>query len=165
MDAGSSGCMTFAGLRKYICEQSHTRVLAFLNIACHGLAGAGCSGEDFGPGGENDHIHSAKLKPCIDCCVANNDIIVGIKVRLDRNITDNGRNELEVFSRAQMAASSCKLPLMVHHTNSTLDLASSDTALISCPGSLKKGDIYTHTFHGHASTIYVENDIHPSIIK
>ena len=36
--------MTFEGLRKYICEPSKTRVLAFLHVACHGLAGAGCSG-------------------------------------------------------------------------------------------------------------------------
>ena len=44
VDGGSSGAMTFEGLRKYICETSHTRVLAFLHVACHGLAGAGCSG-------------------------------------------------------------------------------------------------------------------------
>ena len=43
--------MTFPGLRKFIAERSKTRVLAFLNIACHGMAGAGCSGTDFGPGG------------------------------------------------------------------------------------------------------------------
>ena len=67
VDAGSAGCMTFPGLRKFICEKSQTRVLAFLNIACHGLSGAGCSGPDFGPGGENDHINAIKLKPCIDC--------------------------------------------------------------------------------------------------
>ena len=42
--------MTFPGLRKFIAERSKTRVLAFLNIACHGMAGAGCSGTDFGPG-------------------------------------------------------------------------------------------------------------------
>ena len=44
VDGGSSGAMTFEGLRKYICEPSQTRVLAFLHVACHGLAGAGCSG-------------------------------------------------------------------------------------------------------------------------
>ncbi len=44
VDAGSSGAMTFEGLRKYICKKSQTRVLAFLHVACHGLAGAGCSG-------------------------------------------------------------------------------------------------------------------------
>ena len=44
VDGGSSGAMTFEGLKRYICEASQTRVLAFLHVACHGLAGAGCSG-------------------------------------------------------------------------------------------------------------------------
>ena len=89
-----------------------------------------------------------------------------VKVRLDRNITDNGRTELEAFSRAQMASASCKVPLMVHHTNSNIKLESGKDALISCPGSLKKGDVYTHTFHGHQSSIYdpTTRSIHPSII-
>eukprot|EP00093_Oithona_nana_P013343 13343.XXX_268142_265920_1 [CDS] Oithona nana genome sequencing. len=163
VDAGSAGCMTFRGLRKYICEKSATRVLALLNIACHGLAGAGCAGEEFGPGGENDHLNALKLRQCIECIEANRDLIV----RLDRNITDNGRTELEAFSRAQMASASCKVPLMVHHTNSNIKLESGKDALISCPGSLKKGDVYTHTFHGHQSSIYdpTTKTIHPSIMQ
>ena len=46
VDAGSAGCMTLPGLRKFIVEKSQTRILALLNIACHGMAGAGCSGAD-----------------------------------------------------------------------------------------------------------------------
>ena len=84
IDGGSAGSMTFQGLKKYICEPSKTRVLAFLNIACHGLAGAGCSGPEFGPGGENDHLNAIKLKSCIKCIQENRDILVGVKVRLDR---------------------------------------------------------------------------------
>ena len=80
VDAGSAGCMTLPGLRKFIVEESQTRILALLNIACHGMAGAGCSGTDFGPGGENDHLNSTKLKPCIDAIEANRDLIVGVKV-------------------------------------------------------------------------------------
>lgn len=53
-----------------------------------------------------------------------------------------------------MAAETTQTPLMVHHTNSTIPLAPSDSSRLSCPGSLKKGDIYTHTFHGHGSSIY-----------
>ena len=40
-----SGCDTFQGLRKFIMEKNVTRVLAFLHIAAHGLAGAGCSAD------------------------------------------------------------------------------------------------------------------------
>ena len=76
--------MTFQGLKKFICEPSKTRVLAFLNIACHGLASAGCSGPEFGPGGENDHLNAIKLNSCIKCIQENRDILVGIKVRLDK---------------------------------------------------------------------------------
>ena len=72
--------MTLPGLRKFIVEKSQTRILALLNIACHGMAGAGCSGTDFGPGGENDHLNAIKLKPCIDSIEANRDLIVGVKV-------------------------------------------------------------------------------------
>ena len=82
VDAGSSGCMTLPGLRKYIVEKSQTRVLALLNIACHGMAGAGCSGTEFGPGGENDHLNAIKLRPCIEAVEANRDLIVGIKVSI-----------------------------------------------------------------------------------
>ena len=56
-----------------------------------------------------------------------------------RNITDNGRTEFEVFNRAKMAAATTQTPLMVHHTNSNINLAPSETSLVSCPGSLKKG--------------------------
>ncbi len=34
---------------------------AFLHIACHGLSGAGCSGPEFGPGGESDHLNAIKV--------------------------------------------------------------------------------------------------------
>ena len=62
MDGGSAGCMTFAGLRRFVAERSETRVLAFLHVACHGLAGAGCSGSDAGRGGESDHLNAIKTQ-------------------------------------------------------------------------------------------------------
>ena len=37
------GESTFPGLRKFIAEKSHTRVLCFLHIAQHGLAASGCT--------------------------------------------------------------------------------------------------------------------------
>ena len=62
VDGGSAGCMTFAGFRRFIAERSETRVLAFLHVACHGLAGAGCSGGDLGRGGESDHLNAIKTQ-------------------------------------------------------------------------------------------------------
>ena len=83
----------------------------------------------------------------------NRDVVVGVKVRLDRNITDNGRTEHAVYQRALSAAKKAGVPLMVHHTNSGVPLSSSPTEVLSCPGSLRPGDIYTHTLHGHESSI------------
>ncbi len=58
VDAGSSGAMTFAGLRHFVAERSDTRVLCLLHIAVHGLAGAGCA--DAG-GGESDHLNALSV--------------------------------------------------------------------------------------------------------
>ena len=50
VDAGSTGALTYPGLKHYVMEQAQTRVFALLHIACHGLSGAGCSGPDFDVG-------------------------------------------------------------------------------------------------------------------
>ena len=86
VDGGSAGCMTYPGLRRFVVNQSSTRVLAsctvlyctvlyctdeyrygcqvlsWLHIACHGLAGAACSGEEWGPGGEVDSCNVLKVE-------------------------------------------------------------------------------------------------------
>ena len=95
---------------------------------------------------------SSSPQACVDCIEANRDMIVGVKVRLDTNITDGGRTELEVYRRALAAARTAGLPLMVHHTNSGIPLGGADCDL-SCPGSLRAGDIYTHLYSGEASNI------------
>ena len=87
VDGGSAGCMTYPGLRRFVVDQSSTRVLpsctvlyctvlywravstgagcqvlSWLHIACHGLAGAACSGEEWGPGGEVDSCNVLKVE-------------------------------------------------------------------------------------------------------
>ena len=91
-------------------------MLAFLHIACHGLAGAGCSGPEFGPGGESDHVHALKTGLCVNTIKSNEGVIVGVKVRLDKNITDGGRNEGEVLKCALTAARVGSVPLTDHHS-------------------------------------------------
>ena len=61
VDGGSAGCMTYGGLRRFIIDQSETNVLSWLHIACHGLAGAACSGGEWGPGGEVDSCNVLKV--------------------------------------------------------------------------------------------------------
>ena len=95
VDAGSAGCMTLPGLRKFIVDKSQTRILALLNIACHGMAGAGCSGADFGPGGKESfsmqcftfQLYSYErfvLSKCVQ--------VIG-KTLLDKNSLPGGEND------------------------------------------------------------------------
>ena len=97
-------------------------------------------------------LHPPDSQACVDCIEANRDLIVGVKVRLDTNITDGGRTEFEVYRRALEAARAADVPLMVHHTNSNIPLGGADCDL-SCPGSLRAGDIYTHLYSGERSNI------------
>jgi len=139
VDGGSAGALTFPGLRHFIIERSRCQVLAFLHLAAHGLAAAGCSGPEFGPGGESDSINILKTDLCVKTLKENRDVLVGVKIRLDRNITSGGETEPVVLERGLAAAGAAGLPLMVHHTNSTLSLS-------SVLGSLRTGDIYTHCY-------------------
>ena len=45
---------------------------------------------------------------------------------------------------------------MVHRTNSGIPLSPSPDASVSCPGMLRPGDIYTHTYHGVGGKILDE---------
>ena len=122
VDGGSAGAMTYAGLARFVMEPSQTRVLAWLHLACHGLAGAACSGEEFGPGGEVDSLNVLKTELCVSTISKHRDNIVGVKVRLDRNISNNGENERFVLRQGLVAAREAGVPLMIHHTNSTVSL-------------------------------------------
>jgi len=146
VDAGSTGALTFPGLKHYVIAKAKTRVFALLHIACHGLSGAGCSGPDFDVGGESDHLNAIKPKLCAKVARENPDSVVGLKVRLDKSITDGGRIEEQVFHGSCEGAAMADLPLMVHHTFSGIEMGMSSP---ESPG-LKPGDIYTHCFSAFA---------------
>ncbi|XP_060552567.1 deacetylase EF_0837-like isoform X2 [Ruditapes philippinarum] len=151
IDAGSSGATTFLGLRKFIIDQSKTRVRCLLHIAMHGLAAAGCAGA--APGGESDTLAILDENACVECVEANRDVIVGVKVRLQSSVCDKGRLEEEAYRRALSAAKRCGLPLMVHHCDSTVPTQTTSPGKLGCPKDLQAGDIFTHTYHGYESTI------------
>jgi dihydroorotase len=122
-----------------------TRLLAFLNISCSGLAFGGLGGDDSVPG-ELDLLKLASVRGCVDCVEQNRDALVGVKIRLSASIADEGRNEAEAYRRALEASQALRLPLMVHHALSTVSLD-------DCPGRMQAGDIYTHSYHGFVSSI------------
>ena len=71
VDAGSAGCGTFAGFRSFAIDRVKTRLLAFLNISCSGLAFGGLGGDASVPG-ELDLLKSP-VRGCIDCIEQNRD--------------------------------------------------------------------------------------------
>lgn len=145
VDAGSTGYLTFPGIRRFADEGLHTRLLVFLNISSVGLAAAGLGGDDDLPG-ELESLKFASVAGAEQVIEANRDRIVGVKIRLSDTITNGGQHETEGFRRALALAERVQLPLMVHHAFSTVPLA-------DCPGRLRPRDIYTHCYHGFPSTI------------
>ena len=147
VDAGSSGATTFAGLREFIAKKSTTRVLCFIHICMHGLASAGCSG--FGTGGELDSLNQVDEVQASECLEKNSDMVVGVKIRLSADCAADGENEIEAFRRARAVTHAAKKPLIVHHTFSSIPHEGPEGAL----GSLRRGDIYTHSLHGFPSSL------------
>ena len=147
VDAGSAGATTFDGFRKFAAEPAQTRLLCILNASMHGLASAGSTGG--GGGGELDSLNQVQVAPLVKVIEENRDMVVGIKVRLSADAAANGKNEEEAYRRALEACEAAGVLLMTHHTFSTVPLA-------LCPGAdasplkMRKGDLYTHTFHVRA---------------
>jgi len=75
LEAGSSGCMNFLGLRKHIIERSHTRIITLLNISAVGLATPEGVGELQDP-------RNLDYEGTVETALANRDVIRGIKIRL-----------------------------------------------------------------------------------
>ena len=109
-------------------------------------------------GASDSALRTVDADDCARAIEANRDILVGVKIRLSDSCADDGRNEAEAYERALRAAAMTGLPLMVHHSFSTVDLS-------DCPGRMKPGDIYTHCFHGFPSTILEPESrrIHPAV--
>ena len=144
VDAGSAGCDTIPGLRAFSAERFQTRILAYLNISRMGIAVGGVTG-----GEEPGELESPKFihaHDCVACIESNRDLLVGVKVRLSASIADGGKNEVLAYLQAREAALATNLPLMVHHSFSTVMLEES-------PGQMRAGDVYTHCYHGFDSTI------------
>ncbi len=144
VDTGSAGYDIFPGYRTFAVEPARTRLLAFLNISRIGLAvGRSTDGDE---PGELEAMKLISSERCVECARENEDIVIGVKVRLSASIADNGRNEPEAYRQSQDAAQKLGLPLMTHHSFSTVPLE-------ECPGTLGTGDIYTHCFHGFETTV------------
>ena len=140
VDAGSAGAHTFPGFRKQVINVADTRVYALLNIS---VVGQSTLSPD-NPHGELLDLRYANPKLAVRTIERNRDVILGVKVRLSRNIA--GDNDLAALRLAREAADAVRLPLMVH-------IGGSHSPLQDILALLQKGDVITHSFRGGAGGI------------
>ena len=131
LDAGSAGADTFMGLRRYVISVSETRVFAMLNISSLGMISPII--------GELEDIRYADVQKAVTVCEKNKDVIIGIKVRLSRQMV--GNNGLKPLMKAKEAAEAIGRPIMVH-------IGDTPTPLREILVELRRGDILTHCFTG-----------------
>jgi len=131
LDAGSAGADTFMGFRKYVIEVSETRIFAMLNISSLGMISPVI--------GELEDIRYADVQKAVRTCEKNKDVIMGIKVRLSREMV--GNNGLQPLIKAKEAAEAVGRPIMVH-------IGDTPAPLREILVELRRGDILTHCFTG-----------------
>jgi dihydroorotase len=125
VDAGSAGAYTLDSLRTAV-RGFRVRAPALLNIAATGLTA---------PTGELRDLHNCDVDLAISTIVENRDLIVGVKVRMDRATV--GPHGLEPLRRALTVAEACRLPMMVH-------IGAAPPEVAEVLALLRPGDIVTH---------------------
>jgi len=100
------------------------------------------------PEGDTMDLNRADVAAAREAITHHRDIIAGVKARLSRDVA--GANDYEVLRRAQEAASSFNLPVMIH-------MGQTVSPLPKLLGLLKAGDIVTHMFAPPPNSIIDEN--------
>lgn len=129
-DAGSAGSDTYEGFQKYVIDVSSTRIKAFLHISSQGQLNRDI--------GELTDLRYADVESAVKTCARYSESIVGIKIRMTKNLV--GQNGREGLKRARAVCEATGLPLMLHPNDSPLSLE-------EMLGQMKAGDIMTHCFH------------------
>ena len=131
LDVGSAGARTFPAFRKYVLERSRTRLYALLNISAMGMISNKI--------GELEDLRWADVEEAVAAVQANQDLILGIKARLSRNLA--GDHDVDALKRALEAAEALGTFLMIH-------VGDTKTPLEELCNMLRPGDVVTHCFHG-----------------
>ena len=126
IDAGSQGADHIADVVA-IARKAPQQCRVLLNIGRAGLL----------PEGDTTDVTRADVAAAKSAIAANRDMIAGVKARLSRDVA--GSNDYEVLKRAQEAASSFGLPVMIH-------MGQTISPFSRLVDLLKRGDIVTHMF-------------------
>ncbi len=140
IDAGSAGAHTFPGFRKYVIDVAQTRIRALLNLSVVGQSTLSPDNKF----GELLNLNYVNPGLAVRTIERHRDLILGIKIRLSRNIA--GQNDLRILQMARLAADAVRLPMMVH-------IGTTYTPLKDLLPVLRAGDVITHCFHGRSQGI------------
>ena len=142
IDPGTSGAYTVDDFMQREMKKQKTTIKAFLHINGKGITNSNRS--------EGADIDSQDIDAAVEAARRYPDTIIGIKVRIAKNIVlDKG---IECLRRARTAADRLGLPVMVHigpippETDEVLRL-------------LQKGDILSHSFHGLPGSPWKEDGL------
>jgi dihydroorotase len=133
LDAGSSGHITFPGLRDYIITKRDYEIYAYLNYGSAGIIRCNII-SDYETG---DFIQPEETLACIE---QNRNYIKGLKLRASGDVLKD-RYGIELVKNAAALAREAKVPLMIH-------VGTPGPALGDIFNTLDAGDIVTHCFNG-----------------
>jgi dihydroorotase len=149
VDAGSAGAQTFPGFRRYVVEQSQTRVVPFLNLCAVGILYRGVP--------EFEDLRYADVPFALETIEAHRDLIAGVKVRVGRGIV--GNNADHPLWLAREVAEHAGLPVMVH-------VSDAPPTVPQILSALRPGDVLTHCFRGTswgAGTPLLRGKVRPEV--
>ena len=135
LDVGSAGAFNLSGFREFIARPANVRIYALLNISAIGLTALTA---------ELANLDYCDVDLCCRLVNRHRDLVLGIKVRIDRNTI--GTNGLEPLRRARQAADATALPLMVH-------IGIGPPEIQDVLALMRPGDILTHCFTGQSMRI------------
>lgn len=145
VDTGSPGWRNIDRYRAQVIDRSKTRVLAFLNIVGHGMAGANYE----------QNLKDMRVKPTARAARENSDIIVGIKTAHYEG------PEWAPVERSVKAGGIAGVPVMVDF-GANLPERPIDELLTK---KLRPGDVYAHMYSGLRGELTPDGKVNPGMIE
>lgn len=133
VDTGSAGPGNFAGFRRHVIEPSAIRILAYLHVSFAGIFAF----SNRVMVGESHDIRLMAARDAVEVAQANQDLIIGIKVRIGR--VASGPSGMAPLDVALQVADETGLPLMVH-------IDEPPPSYEAVVARLRPGDVLTHCF-------------------
>lgn len=150
VDAGSAGPLDFGRFKERVINKSRTRILAFINIADHGM----------GPG-EQERAHMIP-ELCAGACTTFPEA-VGVKTAhyWTRKPWDDKHAPWDSVERAVQAGELCQMPVMVDFWPRPPERSYEDLIL----KKLRPGDMHTHVFAQQHPIILEDGSVNPALFQ